>query len=140
MCKTITSDSYQHQRINSDRRRHPRIRICHPINYFGMDEDGCKIEQNIGLILDVSQSGILFESIQKVESTILDMMIVDIKNKIVQISGKVAYCRITDGGKFKVGVGFEATYHQKIQFVKKLILAYHHQKKYYNNLQKTSMA
>lgn len=102
----------------TERRRHPRIRIYHPISYVGMDENGNILEQQMGVALDISQSGILIESIQKVESTILLIMAVGPTKDMIEIKGNVAYCRVSVKGKFNVGVRFQGSREDKIRFAK----------------------
>ena len=79
----------------------------------------------MGVALDVSQSGILIESFQKVESEYLSIMATNKSNSILEIKGKVAYCRKTQSGKFKTGVMLQGSHDDNIRFVKELIRAYH---------------
>jgi hypothetical protein len=113
----------------TERRRHSRISIYHPISYVGIDENGNILEQQIGIALDISQSGILIESIQEVESTSLIIMAVGTSKNLIEIKGTVAYCRSSGKGKFNVGVSFQGSREDKIQFAKKIVKAYYYQNK-----------
>ena len=44
-----------------ERGKHPRIKVHYPIFYECMDEKGRIVQQNMGVELKVSQSGILIE-------------------------------------------------------------------------------
>ena len=81
------------------------------------------------MVLDVSQSGLLMESIQEVKSTNLSLMASTQKKSLVEIEGKVAHCRMAEFGKFKTGIMLQGTQEENIRFVKELIRAYHYQKK-----------
>ena len=112
-----------------ENRKYPRVKICSTISYVGSDEDGTIIEQCLGVVLDISQNGLLFESIQEVESTNLSLMASTQKNNLIKIEGKVAYCREVGSGKFRTGIMLQGTQEENVRFVKELIRAYHYQKK-----------
>jgi hypothetical protein len=83
----------------------------------------------MAVVLDISQNGVLIESLQEVESTNLSLMASTQKNSLIKIEGKVAHCRKSESGKFRTGVKLQGTHEENIRFVKELIRAYHHQKK-----------
>ena len=115
-------------RTKIENRKYPRVKICNTISYIGSNEDGTILEQCLGVVLDVSQSGLLMESIQEVKSTNLSLMASTQKKSLVEIEGKVAHCRKAESGKFKTGIMLQGT-QENIRFVKELIRAYHYQKK-----------
>jgi hypothetical protein len=81
------------------------------------------------MVLDVSQNGLLIESIQEVESKNLSLVASTQKNSLINIEGKVAYCRKAESGKFRTGIMLQGTQEENVRFVKELIRAYHYQKK-----------
>jgi hypothetical protein len=83
----------------------------------------------MGIILDISQNGLLMESLQEVESTNLSLIATTQKNELIKISGKVAHCRKDKSGKFHTGIMLQGTHEENVHFVKELIRAYHYQKK-----------
>ena len=83
----------------------------------------------MGVVLDISQNGLLIESIQEVDSINLSLMATTQKNTLIQIEGKVAYCRKAESGKFRTGIMLQGTHDENVRFVKELIRAYHYQKK-----------
>ena len=116
-------------RTKIENRKYARVKICNTISYIGSDEDGTILEQCLGVVLDVSQSGLLMESIQEVKSTNLSLMASTQKKSLVEIEGKVANCRKAESGKFKTWIMLQGTQEENIRFVKELIRAYHYQKK-----------
>ena len=81
------------------------------------------------MVLDVSQNGLLIESIQEVESKNLSSVASTQQNSLINIEGKVAYCRKSESGKFRTGIMLQGTQEENVRFVKELIRAYHYQKK-----------
>ena len=116
-------------RTKIENRKYPRVKISNTISYVGSDENGTVIEQCMGVIIDISQNGLLIESLQEVESKKLSLMASTQKNNLIKIKGKVAYCRKDESGKFKTGILLQGTHEENVRFVKELIRAYHYQKK-----------
>ena len=116
-------------RTKIENRKYARVKICNTISYIGSDEDGTILEQCLGMVLDVSQNGLLLESIQEVESKNLSLVASTQKNSLINIEGKVAYCRKSESGKFRTGIMLQGTQEENVRFVKELIRAYHYQKK-----------
>ena len=81
------------------------------------------------MVLDISQNGLLIESIHEVKSKNLSLMASTQKNSLVKIEGKVAYCRKAESGKFRTGILLQGTHEENVRFVKELIRAHHYQKK-----------
>ena len=96
---------------------------------IGSDEDGTIIEQIIGVVLDISQNGLLMESIQEVESANLSLMASTKENSLIEIKGKVSDCRKATSGKFRTGVVLQGTHEENVRFIKELVQSYHRQKK-----------
>ena len=111
-----------------NRRKHPRIKICNPISYDSVDQEGNLLDQNMAIALDVSQNGILLETPQKIESKTISLLFVDLENELVEIPGTVVFSIMKKDMKFKSGINFQGTRDENILFAKKVIQAYHHQK------------
>jgi c-di-GMP-binding flagellar brake protein YcgR len=116
-------------RTKIEKRKYPRVKISNTISYVGSDENGTVVEQCMGVIKDISQNGLLIESLQAVESKDLSLMASTQKNKLIKIKGKVVSCRKDEFGKFKTGILLEGTHEENVRFVRELIRAYHYQKK-----------
>jgi hypothetical protein len=113
-----------------ERRKYPRVKIFNTISYIGYDTDNNIIEQNIGVAIDVSQTGLLIASTQKVESEYLSLVASNQNDELIKIEARVAYCRKVDTGKYHMGMILQGSNDESIQFVKELIRAFHYRKKY----------
>ena len=112
-----------------EERDYPRVKICNTVSCIGSDEDGTVIEQVIGVVSDISQNGLLIESIQEVESANLSLMASTKENSLIEIKGKVTDCRKAKSGKFRTGILLQGTHEEIVRFIKELVEAFHHQKK-----------
>jgi hypothetical protein len=83
-----------------ERRKYPRVRVHYPISYVCMDKIDCAVQQNMGVALNISQSGILIETADSVFSKYITLISVDLKENIIEIKGKVAYCKKIKSGKY----------------------------------------
>ena len=111
-----------------DRRKFPRIKIFNPISYDCVDKDGNPSDQNMGIALDISQNGILIETAKIIESKNIFLLFVDLENKLLKIIGRVIFSVKKKDGKFKTGINFQGTHEENIQFAKKIVQSYQHQK------------
>jgi len=111
-----------------ERRKHPRVKVNYPNSYVCMDERGCIVQQDMGVALNISQSGILIETAYSVFSKHITLIFVDLDKNILEIKGKVADCKKNGSGKYRIGISFEGTYAQNIGFVKGLTKAYYYNK------------
>jgi hypothetical protein len=99
------------------------------VSCIGSDEDGTIIEQITGVVSDISQNGLLIESIQAVESANLSLMASTKENRLIEIKGKVTHCRKAESGKFRTGVLLQGTHEEIVGFIRELVQAFHCQKK-----------
>ena len=111
-----------------DRRKFPRVKIFNPISYDCVDKDGNLLDQNMGLALDISQNGILLETAHRLESKNIYLLFVDVDNELTRITARVVFSVKKKDGKFKTGINFQGEQEENIQFARKIIQAYHHQK------------
>ncbi len=116
-----------------ERRKNPRVKVYHPISYVCTDKKGCAVQQNMGVALNISQSGILIETADSVFSKYISLIYVDLKENIIEIKGKVAYCKKNKSGKYRTGISFKGTHAQNIHFVKRLIRAHYYNRDEYNH-------
>ena len=115
-----------------ERRKYPRVRVYYPISYVCMDKNDCVVQQNMGMALNISKSGILIGTGNRVFSKYITLISVDLKENIIEIKGKVAYCQKIKSGKCRTGISFEGTHAQNIHFVKGLIRAYYYNRDKYH--------
>jgi c-di-GMP-binding flagellar brake protein YcgR len=111
-----------------DRRKFPRIKICNPVSYDSVNQNGIQLDQNMGIALDISQNGILLETAQKIQSKYIYLIFVDLENKLIRIAARVVFSVKNKKGNYKSGINFQGTQEENIRFAKKVIRAYHQQK------------
>ena len=110
-----------------DRRKFPRIKICNPISYDSVNQNGIQLDQNMGIALDISQNGILLETAQMIQSKYIYLIFVDLENNLIRIAARVIFSVKNKKGTFKSGINFQGSREENIRFAKSLIKAYHHQ-------------
>ena len=114
-----------------DRRKFPRVPTRNVVSYISIDENGNTLSHGMGKAMDISQSGIRLETSQKIESGFIILEFVDLEDKLVNVKGKVAYCKGRDQKVFNIGISFEGTHEENIAIAAKLLRMYHTRK---NNL------
>jgi len=114
-----------------ERRKHPRVKVYYPISYVCTDGNGRIVQQNMGVVLNISQGGILIETADSVFCKYITLISVDLNKNIIEIKGKVAYCKKNESTKYRVGISFAGTQAQNVDFVKGLTKAYYHNKDKY---------
>jgi hypothetical protein len=107
----------------AEKRKYPRVKIHNLISYVCLDEDGKPIKRLMGSALDISQGGILLETTQRIEPGNGLLITADEQDQIVEIKGKAAYCRETGPRRFYVGISFQGTQDENIQFVQHMVRA-----------------
>jgi Tfp pilus assembly protein PilZ len=113
---------------NTEKRKYPRIRIYSLISYACLDNDEQVLGQSYGTALDISQGGLLLETVSVIETEYVLLTIIDMEDKVMELKGKVAYCKKTDSGKYRTGVSFQGTKKKNIQFASTIVRTYHSQK------------
>jgi len=108
-----------------DRRKFPRIKICNPISYDSVDQNGILLDQNMGIAMDISQNGILLETAQVIQSKYIYLIFVDLKNNLRRIAARVIFSVKNKNGNFKSGINFQGSHEENIQFAKRVVRAYH---------------
>ena len=103
-----------------DRRKYPRVDVFSLVSYICIDKNGNTVSQNMGVVLNVSQNGVLLEASDPVESEYVMLMATDFNNKLIEIKGKIEYCRKDKSDKFKAGISLQGTHEENVRFVTKL--------------------
>ena len=111
-----------------EKRQYPRVKTCNLISFVGKRANGTISEQNMGRALNISQSGILLETTDRVLSESISMMSVDADNNLIEIGGEVIYSTERSNGRFGVGIRFQGTHAENIQYAMNLIRAYNARK------------
>jgi c-di-GMP-binding flagellar brake protein YcgR len=111
-----------------DRRKFPRIKICNPISYDSVNQNGIQLDQNMGIAKDISLNGILLETAQKIQSKYIYLVFVDMENNLIRIAARVVFSVKNKEGNFKSGINFQGSQEENGRFAKKVLQAYQDQK------------
>jgi hypothetical protein len=111
-----------------DRRKFPRIKICNPISYDSVNQNGIQLDQNMGIAKDISMNGVLLETAQKIQSKYIYLIFVDTENNLTRIAARVVFSVKNKEGNFKSGINFQGSQEENSRFAKKVIQAYQDQK------------
>jgi len=120
----------------AERRKSPRIKLHCPVPYACLDETGKPIKLQMGTVLNLCQEGILLETTQWIEpgdivllkpGTVI-LITADEQNKNFEINGRAVYCHKTKVGNFFVGISFQGSHEENIQFVKCMVRAHYYGK------------
>jgi hypothetical protein len=85
--------------------------------------------QGLGKALDISNGGMLVETIDPVDAGLVSLTAADSENNLIEIEGNVVYCRASPSGRYQSGISFIGTVEQVTTFLNKLIKEYSFQKK-----------
>ena len=113
---------------DKDRRKFPRVGVFSSISYICVDDKGNLIDQDIGVALNISQSGLLLETGHQLKTSLISLMFVDLENNLAEIEGEIVYSRPFDSRVYQNGIHFRGSHPQNIEFAQKLIRAYHYRK------------
>jgi len=112
-----------------EKRKEPRIPVSLPVNYICTDEDGTELSTGMGKTINISKGGVFLESPIQINSDFIVLMTIDLKNELIEVSGKVAHSRVEKNGLYKTGIEFTGTPQENVNYIKILVETYHAQKK-----------
>ena len=105
----------------TEKRKHPRVITHNLVSYVCIDDSGNEIDEGMGSAIDISLGGILIETNKPIGTQDILLMAIDIKDELIDIKGKVVYCRAEDSGMFRTGIQFLETSEKIRLFVMSLI-------------------
>jgi hypothetical protein len=111
-----------------EKRRHVRVETSNCILYESFGNEGTIVSRSMGKAVNISQSGILLETPSPIEVEAVTLVTADLEGKLIEINGKVIYCRETDSGIYQSGVSFIGSDEETAKFAVKLVKLYHHRK------------
>lgn len=114
---------------NIEKRKHARVPICVPISCVSIDSESMSLDQNMGIIKDVSQTGVGIDANNDVSSDRLMLTFVDLNKNISEITGKVVFSKKNTSGTYKIGLQLLGKQLEVIKFIKKLVTFHHYTKK-----------
>lgn len=89
-----------------ERRKNHRISINHPVFYTGKNSKGNVEEQGIGMALDISVDGMMFESSEPVDATNISIRASFNKGDTVKVEGILIYSMPCADGKYRSAIRF----------------------------------
>jgi len=111
-----------------EKRKYPRIGTINLISYIVLDKNGNRLSQGMGTAQNISQNGLLIETNQMIDSEYISLLSNSQENNLIEIIGKVVYCRHFKSRKFKAGVRLLGTKEEKIGFAKNLVQVFNTRK------------
>jgi hypothetical protein len=91
---------------NMEKRRHPRIESLNLMAYACMDGNGNLINQGMGRTLNVSEIGLLLETVYLLDCEDVMLIGVGIQDELIDIRGRVIHARVNNDGKHETGIEF----------------------------------
>ena len=108
-----------------DRRKYARVGIENLVWYSLLDENDQTISQGMGKALNICRAGLMLETVHPISPECILLNTVDMNNNVIEMNGKIIYCRKTDFGVYQSGINFIATEAKMDQFVIKLVRLHH---------------
>jgi hypothetical protein len=79
-------------------------------------------QQNLGIIQNISQNGILIKVTQPVEFNYVELYFENLQGNQIEIDGKVIHCKENPLGHYEIGIKLLGLEYKNIEFVKALAL------------------
>lgn len=92
-------------KVAENKRQYPRFDSLN-LSYICLDENGTLVRQSMGRTLNVSQSGICLETCFEIDSKFMLSMTLALEEDLVDIRGRIIYCRPGTRENFETGVEF----------------------------------
>jgi hypothetical protein len=107
-----------------EKRKHQRIKTQNLISYFSLDETGNVISHGLGIAMDLSKGGILLQTWESIESSLIALAATDRKKNLFKVKGKLAYSKNTSIGTYFTGIKFIGLEEHVTKFIVNLIKEY----------------
>jgi c-di-GMP-binding flagellar brake protein YcgR len=88
-----------------DKRKHARLESLN-LSYVCLDDDNNVVKQGMGRTLNISEAGILLEAYFPIDASYKILLTIGLKDKLVDLKGRLAHSRPTEKGKHEVGIEF----------------------------------
>ncbi len=92
--------------IMNERRQYERFSISYPIIYVVVNDSGQVETQGIGLALDISMDGMMFESSEPIEATQLSIHASRTDGGTLKVDALLVYSMPHVQGKYRSGIRF----------------------------------
>jgi hypothetical protein len=111
-----------------DRRRYVRVDIENLIWYSLLDENDQTMSQGMGRALNICRAGLLLETVHPIKSDGISLNTVDMDNNVIEMKGKIVYCRKIDSGVYQSGISFLGPEAEMDEFASKMVRLHHYTK------------
>lgn len=111
-----------------NRRKHKRIKTQNLISYFAYNDKGELNSHGLGIALDISKGGLLFETPKIIEANSLILLATDREKNFIELKGKLKYSKVSNNKTYLCGIEFIDNDENVIDFITKLIKDYNAQK------------
>ncbi len=89
-----------------EKRRHPRVTSGNLMSYTCFDENRKPLGDGMGETLDIGLGGLLMETPVAIQSKYILLMAINLKEELIEINGRVVYCREFESKIFHTGIRF----------------------------------
>jgi hypothetical protein len=103
-------------------KEHITIPISVPVSCTAIDAEGTFLNLRMSVVKSVSQSGITLEAYREIDSDQVLLSFVDVIERPLEIKCKVVSCTKIESGAFKVGISFQGSRPENIEFAKHLVI------------------
>ena len=107
-----------------DPRKSTRVKTKNLISYFSFDKNGNIVSEGMGIVLDISEDGILIITPSNIEYGLLVLAITDKMNNLMEIKGKIIRLTQNPNGMLLIGIKFIGLDESVSQFVATIIKEY----------------
>jgi len=113
----------------NEKRLHPRFSIQVLASYDCYGQDGELIDQNLGVILDISIGGMLIETDDIIKANYVKVVFVNHEQKLMSIVGSIVHSRKSENGRVKTGLCFHGAEGENFKVATNLIRTHYYGKK-----------
>lgn len=116
-----------------EKRKHLRIDSLNLLNYIYSDENESEAAQGMGRTLNVSESGILLETHNAIDTKSIVSLTIGFEEEMVDIKGRIIYIKKNLQGMFESGIEFFDVDADARKILKGYITAFNAQQKKTND-------
>ncbi len=89
-----------------ERRKNQRVKTVNLLSYACFDKASKPLEQGTGKTLNMSLGGLLMETHVPVQAKYILLMAINLKEELIEIKGKVVFCKESESKTFHTGIRF----------------------------------
>jgi len=112
-----------------EKRRMPRIATSNFLGYACLDEDGEEISEGYGWTVNLSQSGARIETFRPIETRLVLLLSIDMKDELLEIKGEIVHTGKGDHRRYHYGIRFIETGKGQRQKISRFVKSYYQRDK-----------